>query len=62
MRLIGHPARIKGLRDFMDYVSSFPDVWLCKREDIAKHWLEHFPYTDDADAPSTTPSAGAAKL
>jgi hypothetical protein len=45
MRLIGHPARIKGLRDFLDYVSSFPDVWICKREEIAAHWIEHFPFT-----------------
>ena len=44
MRLIGHPARIKGLRDFMDYVSSFPDVWICKREEIAQHWIKRFPF------------------
>jgi allantoinase len=48
MRLIGHPARIKGLRDFLDYCSSFPDVWMCKREDIAKHWIEHFPFRPEA--------------
>ena len=45
MRLIGHPARIKGLRQFMDYVQSHGSgVWLCKRSDVAKHWMEHFPY------------------
>ena len=44
MRLIGHPARIKGLRQFMDYVQGHPGVWLCKRSDVAKHWMEHFPY------------------
>ena len=44
MRLIGHPARIKGLRQFMDYVQGHPGVWLTKRSDVAKHWMEHFPY------------------
>ena len=37
-------AQIKGLRQFMDYVQGHPGVWLCKRSDVAKHWMEHFPY------------------
>jgi allantoinase len=43
MRLIGHPARAVGLARFLDYVKAFPDVWVCRRADIAKHWHEHHP-------------------
>jgi allantoinase len=28
---------------FIDYVQSHDKVWLCTREQIAKHWLQHFP-------------------
>lgn len=44
MRLVGHPARAMGLKKFLDYVQQFPDVWLTRRLDIAKHWHEHHPY------------------
>ncbi len=41
-RIVGRPGRIQGLRKFLDYVQSHDDVWLCRREDIAKHWAtEH---------------------
>ncbi|MFC3120051.1 allantoinase PuuE [Agaribacter flavus] len=43
-RIIGRPGRIMALRRFLDYVSEFDDVWCCTRENIAKHWLKHFPY------------------
>ena len=36
--------QLEGLRQFMDYVQGHPGVWLCKRSDVAKHWMEHFPY------------------
>ena len=44
MRLVGHPARAMGLKKFLDYVQQFPDVWISRRLDIAKHWHEHHPY------------------
>ncbi len=44
-RLIGHPARAAGLIRFLDYVGKFDDVWLCGRDDIARHWAEHYPPT-----------------
>ncbi|MGN1057314.1 MAG: hypothetical protein ACI4QS_11445, partial [Comamonas sp.] len=44
MRLVGHPARAMGLKKFLDYVQQFPDVWITRRLDIAKHWHEHHPY------------------
>lgn len=43
-RLIGRPARIAGLRRFLEYVKQFDDVWCCRRIDIANHWRENFPY------------------
>ncbi len=43
-RLAGRPARAASLMRFIDYVTSLPDVWVCTREQIARHWLEHHPY------------------
>ena len=40
-RIIGKPGRTASLAKFMAYVSEKPDVWICKREDIAKHWHAH---------------------
>ena len=42
-RLIGRPGRIQSLKKFLDYVLRFNDVWLCKRIDIAKHWIKNYP-------------------
>ena len=42
-RLIGRPGRIKSLKRFLDYVLKFKDVWICKRIDIAKHWIKNYP-------------------
>src|SRR6202046_5735139 len=44
MRLLGHPGRASGLMRFLDYVISKPDVWVCKRIEIARHWLTRHPY------------------
>ena len=41
-RLIGRPGRIQSLRKFLDYVLQFEDVWICKRIDIAKHWIKNY--------------------
>ena len=43
MRLLGHPGRASGLAQFLDYVKAKPDVWVCKRIDIARHWLARHP-------------------
>ncbi len=43
LRLVGHPGRAQGLRKFLDYVQSFPDVWVCRRSDIARHWINTHP-------------------
>ena len=41
-RLIGRPGRIQSLKRFLDYVLKFDDIWICKREEIAKHWIENY--------------------
>ncbi len=41
-RLIGRPGRIQSLKKFLNYVLSFKDVWMCKRIDIAKHWIKNY--------------------
>ena len=44
MRLSGHPSRAVGLERFLEYVMAHQDVWICRREEIARHWLVHHPY------------------
>ena len=41
-RLIGRPGRIQSLKKFLNYVLSFKDIWICKRIDIAKHWIKNY--------------------
>ena len=41
-RLIGRPGRIQPLKKFLDYVLKFEDIWICKRIDIAKHWIKNY--------------------
>ena len=43
-RLTGRPGRTAGLERFLDHVRKHPDVWICRRIDIARHWRERFPY------------------
>ena len=41
-RLIGRPGRIQSLKKFLDYVLKFKAIWICKRIDIAKHWIKNY--------------------
>ena len=41
-RLAGRPGRAASIARFLEYVTSFDDVWLCRRIDIAHHWIENF--------------------
>ncbi|MCZ6889540.1 MAG: allantoinase PuuE [Gammaproteobacteria bacterium] len=43
-RLIGHPARAAGLERLLDYVGQYDDIWVTRRVDIARHWIETHPY------------------
>ncbi len=41
-RIVGRPGRAASLARFLDYITSFDDVWICRRIDIANHWIENF--------------------
>ena len=43
-RLLGRPGRFRALQRFLDHVERHADVWVCRRVDIARHWIEHHPY------------------
>jgi len=43
-RLTGRPARAEALARFMDYVVSHQHVWVCRRVEIARHWMAHHPF------------------
>ena len=42
-RIIGRPGRIQSLKRFLDYVAKHKDVWICRRIDIANHWIKNYP-------------------
>jgi allantoinase len=42
-RILGQPARVRGLRMFLDHVQGRDDVWICRRGDLAAHWREVVP-------------------
>ena len=48
-RLAGRPGRATSVARFLEYVASFDDVWLCRRIDIANHWIENFLKTELSD-------------
>jgi allantoinase len=43
-RIIGRPARITALERFLDYVLEHENVWICRRVEIAQHWIKTHPY------------------
>ena len=42
-RFSGHPARAAAIARFLDYVAAHEGVWICRRRDIAEHWIQRFP-------------------
>jgi len=42
-RISGYPARAMALARFLDYVRGRDAVWICRREDIARHWIAAHP-------------------
>lgn len=42
-RISGHPARARALARFLDHVQRHDAVWVCRREDIARHWMREHP-------------------
>jgi len=43
-RLLGRPGRFKALQRFLDDVQKHDKVWICRRVDIARHWVQHHPF------------------
>jgi len=43
-RLLGRPARFKALQRFLDHIEKHDRVWVCRRVDIAKHWIKEHPF------------------
>jgi len=43
-RLLGRPGRITALQRFLDYIQQHDNVWICRRVDIAQHWMATHPY------------------
>ncbi|MCC7273185.1 MAG: allantoinase PuuE [Alphaproteobacteria bacterium] len=42
-RIVGRPARARALARFLDYVARRDRVWICRRIEIARHWIAHHP-------------------
>lgn len=42
-RLIGRPGRIGALHRILDHISGHEGVWITRRDDIARHWLDRHP-------------------
>jgi putative urate catabolism protein len=43
-RVAGKPGRAAALMRFLDYVQSHDRVWVCRRIDIARHWIATHPF------------------
>jgi peptidoglycan/xylan/chitin deacetylase (PgdA/CDA1 family) len=43
MRLTGHPGRAAALIRFIEYIQAKDRAWICRREDIARHWIAAHP-------------------
>jgi allantoinase len=42
-RLAGRPGRAAALERFLDHVHKHDGVWICRRVDIARHWIANHP-------------------
>jgi putative urate catabolism protein len=47
-RLLGRPGRMRALQKFLDHVQGHPQVWICRRIDIARHWRATHPFPQEA--------------
>jgi peptidoglycan/xylan/chitin deacetylase (PgdA/CDA1 family) len=41
LRIVGRPGRWAAFQRFLDYVQKHEDVWICRRDEIARHWHKH---------------------
>lgn len=47
-RLLGRPGRFRALQRFLDYIQAHDKVWICRRIDIAQHWMQNFPLEEQS--------------
>jgi peptidoglycan/xylan/chitin deacetylase (PgdA/CDA1 family) len=43
-RIAGRPARSRAVEQFLRYAHTLPGVWFARRDEIARWWLERYPY------------------
>src|SRR5438105_6069657 len=43
-RLLGRPGRFKALQRFLHHIEQHDRVWVCRRVDIARHWMDKHPF------------------
>jgi len=43
-RLAGRPGRFAALQRFLDHIQGHDQVWICRRIDIARHWIDRHPW------------------
>jgi putative urate catabolism protein len=49
-RLLGRPGRFRALQQFLDHIERHDRVWVCRRIDIARHWIARHPAPAPAPA------------
>jgi len=61
-RLVGRPGRAAALEEFIDFAKSFgeKEVWICRRDEIAKHWYTYH-YPNGYGSPPDVSHLGGAK-
>jgi putative urate catabolism protein len=42
-RLLGRPGRFRALQRFLDHLERHDRVWVCRRVDVARHWIARHP-------------------
>ena len=42
-RVVGRPGRAMPVARFLDHVIKHDHVWVCRRDEIARHWAQHHP-------------------
>lgn len=47
-RLLGRPGRFRALQRFLDHIEKHDRVWVCRRVDVARHWIAKHPYRPQA--------------
>jgi allantoinase len=43
-RLLGRPGRFRALQRFLDHIAAHDRVWVCRRVDLARHWIATHPW------------------